>query len=280
VVLFSDANTRFGTDALATLAMNFHDPAVGGVAGCTGYAVDEAAESTGRGEALYWSYDSWLKMLETRTGSTVSAHGGMYAIRRSLFRPVEDLAVTDDFAISTAVVEQGARLVFEPHAVAYEGTMSRGNVEFDRRVRLMTRGIRGVVLRRALLNPFRYGFYSVALFSRKVLRRVLPLAFVPFFIASLALAGTGPLYAAAALGQIGLVVAAGLGWTLRSAPLGRSPLLYVPLFFCLANLASVAALVNVVRGRRIERWTPHRHDGAGAHRETILAADPNERLPA
>jgi hypothetical protein len=42
----------------------------------------------------------------------------------------------------------------------------------------------------------------------------------------------------------------------------------------------VAALVTVARGRRIERWTPHRHDGAGAPRETILAADPNERLPA
>ena len=259
VLVFSDANAELGRGTLAMIAFNFGDPDVGGVAGNTSYVVADDTESTDRGEDLYWRYDSWLKHMETRTGSTVSAHGGLYAVRRELFRPVEDPAVTDDFAISTAVVEQGKRLVFEPRAVAYERPMGRGDAEFRRRVRLMTRGIRSVLLRRSLLDPSRHGYYSVALASRKLLRRVLPLGFPLLLGSSVALAGTGVLYAAVASVQLVLLALAGLGWVLRSTAVGRSPVLYVPLFFILANLASVVALWNVARGSRIERWTPQRH---------------------
>jgi cellulose synthase/poly-beta-1,6-N-acetylglucosamine synthase-like glycosyltransferase len=264
VLVFSDANTVFRPGALAMLAFNFADPEVGGVAGNTSYLVENETESTDRGEDLYWRYDSWLKHMETRTGSTVSAHGGLYAVRRELFRPVEDAAVTDDFAISTAVVEQGKRLVFEPRAVAYERPMGRGDAEFRRRVRLMTRGVRSVVLRRSLLDPFRHGYYAVALWSRKLLRRVLPLGFPLLLGSSVALADAGLLYATVAAAQLVVVALATLGWTLRRTAVGRSPVLYVPLFFCLANLASVVALWNVARGSRIERWTPQRHATAAS----------------
>ena len=67
-------------------------------------------------------------------------------------------AVTDDFAISTSVIAQGYRLVFEPEALATEVAVPQAQREFRRRVRLMTRGLRGVFLRRRLLNPRKYGF--------------------------------------------------------------------------------------------------------------------------
>lgn len=259
ILIFTDANTMFHRDALAMLARNFADPDVGGVAGRTGYVVTAHTESSGRGESLYWSYDTWLKELETRTGSVVSAHGGMYAVRRELFRPIEDPAVTDDFAISTAVVAQGKRLVFENGALGMEKTMVKSGPEYRRRVRLMTRGLTGVVLRRELLDPTRFGFYSVALASRKVLRRLLPLTFPPLFVVSLVLSPTSPLYLIVAAGQIGILVLATLGWALRGTRFGKSPIFYAPFFFCLANLASASALWNLARGRRIERWTPQRH---------------------
>jgi cellulose synthase/poly-beta-1,6-N-acetylglucosamine synthase-like glycosyltransferase len=264
ILVFTDANTMFEPDALAMLARNFADPDVGGVAGRTEYVVTHEAESAGRGEDLYWRYDTWLKNLETRTGSVVSAHGGMYAIRRNLFRPVEDPAVTDDFAISTAVVAQGKRLVFERDAVGRERTMVESGPEFQRRVRLMTRGLTGVVLRRRLLNPFRYGFYSIALASRKVLRRLIPLAFPPLALLTFLLASTSTFFAALAAASLAFAALALAGWGLRGTRVGKSPLFYVPFFFCLANLASVFAIWNVMRGLRIERWTPQRHTPAHA----------------
>jgi cellulose synthase/poly-beta-1,6-N-acetylglucosamine synthase-like glycosyltransferase len=260
VLVFTDANTVFRPDALAMLARNFADPGVGGVAGRTGYVVEEEAESTGRGEDTYWRYDTWIKDLESRTGSIVSAHGGMYAIRRELFRPVEDPAVTDDFAISTAVVEQGKRLVFEAEAVGREKTMAKSGSEFRRRVRLMTRGLQGVILRRRLLNPRRYGFYAVAMASRKVLRRILPVTFPPLLVLSILLAPTSAFFTACAGAQLAFLAVAALGWGLRRTPLGKHAMLCMPFFFVLANLASMVALWNVVRGSRIERWTPQRHD--------------------
>jgi cellulose synthase/poly-beta-1,6-N-acetylglucosamine synthase-like glycosyltransferase len=274
ILLFTDANTEFRRDAVRALASNFADPDVGGVAGHTGYLVPEQGESSGRGEDLYWRYDTWLKTLQTRTGSVISAHGGIYAIRRELFRPVEDPAVTDDFAISTGVVAQGRRLVFEPAALGQERTMERSGTEFRRRVRLMTRGIQGVVLRRELLNPLRYGFYSVIFFSHKVLRRLLPLTLPVLLVSStlLALRGAGPFYILAATAQGLVYVLALAGWALKGSRLGRRFFLYAPFFFCLANAAALLALWNVARGRRIERWSPHRHADGGQRADVTIVS--------
>lgn len=267
VLVFTDANTEFRPDAIRMLVRSFADPRVGGVVGRTGYRISGDTEASGRGEDLYWRYDTWLKELESRTGSVVSAHGGMYAIRRHLFREVEDPAVTDDFAISTSVVAQGKRLVFERDAIGFERPMARSGAEYRRRVRVMTRGLSGVVLRRALLNPLRYGFYSVAFASRKLVRRLVALALPPLFAATLVLAPRHPVYAALAAIQAAVVLLAGAGWALRRHRLGRLPVFYVPFFLALANAASAAAVWNVARGHRIERWTPHRHESPRRARE-------------
>jgi cellulose synthase/poly-beta-1,6-N-acetylglucosamine synthase-like glycosyltransferase len=259
IVVFSDANTMCVPGALRALASNFADPEVGGVAGRTGYQLPARGESSSRGECLYWDYDTRLKQLESFTGSVVSAHGGLYAIRRSLYQPSPDAAVTDDFAISTAVVDQGYRLVFEPAACATEVAVDEAQREFGRRVRLMTRGLRGVLMRRRLLNPFRTGFYAVVLFSHKVARRLAPLALIALAASSAALVSQGALYRLAALGQAAFYALAVCGYLLRRASIGGTRLLYVPFFYCMANTASAIALYQLLRGRRIERWQPQRH---------------------
>jgi cellulose synthase/poly-beta-1,6-N-acetylglucosamine synthase-like glycosyltransferase len=258
ILVFSDANTMCDPAALRALVRNFADPEVGGVVGHTSYRLEVASESSSRGEDLYWNYDTWLKQLESRSGSVVSAHGGLYAVRRALYREVDDPAVTDDFAISTGVVEQGYRLVFEPDAHATEFAVPAADREFRRRIRLMTRGLRGVVLRRRLLNPFRYGFYAVVLFSHKVARRLAPVPLVVLAVASAWLAPTHPFYFAAAAGQALFYAAALAGFLLRRSRIGGLKPLYVPFYYCLANVASAVAIVQVLRGQRIALWQPQR----------------------
>jgi cellulose synthase/poly-beta-1,6-N-acetylglucosamine synthase-like glycosyltransferase len=259
ILVFSDANTMCEPQALRALARNFADPAVGGVAGHTTYRVEDAGESSARGERLYWDYDPWPTRLESRTGSIVSAHGGLYAIRRTLFRPVADSAVTDDFAISTEVVEQGYRLVFEPDARATEFAVPETGREFQRRVRLMTRGLRGVVLRRRLLNPLRFGFYAVVLASHKVVRRLAPIPLVALAASGASLAPSHAFYLAAAAAQAGFYALAALGYLLRRTSPGRAKFVYVPFYYCMANAACAVAIVQVLRGSRIELWQPQRH---------------------
>lgn len=259
IVAFSDANIQMHPQALRAMARNFADPAVGGVAGHATYRLPGDGEGSSRGEGLYWRYDTWLKEMESRTGSVVSAHGGLYAIRRALYQPPRESAVTDDFAISTAVVEQGARLVFDRDALAYELAIGEADREFSRKVRLMTRGWRSVALRRRLLDPFRYGFYSVVFFSHKVLRRLLPLALVLLAASSLALAPRGGVYALAAWGQLAFYALAALGFVARRSPIGRLKPVYVPFYYCLANAAAALALFRFLQGERIVLWQPQRH---------------------
>ena len=258
ILVFSDANTMCEPQALRALLRNFADRDVGGVAGHTSYALEATTESSGRGERLYWRYDTWLKRLESDTGSVVSAHGGLYAIRRALYQRVPDGAVTDDFAISTAVIEQGYRLVFEPGARAVEFAVPEASREFRRRVRLMTRGLRSVLLRKRLLDPRRYGFYAVVLFSHKVARRLAPVALVAVAVSSTWLASQSPFFRVLAFGQAAFYGAALVGWMLRRARLGGSKVLYIPLYYCMANAASALALLDVARGKRIAMWKPQR----------------------
>ena len=259
VLVFSDANTVVEPGALRALASNFADPEVGGVAGHTGYRLQRGTESSGRGESLYWRYDTWLKEMESRTGSVISAHGGLYVIRRQLYRSPPEASVTDDFIISTAVVEQGKRLVFEPGARAWEVAVPATDREFGRRVRLMTRGWRAVAQRRRLLNPLHYGFYSVVLFSHKVLRRLTPVVLLVLLATSAVLSSGGFVYVAAAGGQLLFYLLAAVGYLARRTPAGRSKALYIPFFYCMANLAALVALFKFARGEQISLWQPQRH---------------------
>jgi cellulose synthase/poly-beta-1,6-N-acetylglucosamine synthase-like glycosyltransferase len=258
VLVFSDANSMYDAQALRKLARNFADPEVGGVAGNTIYTRLTKSDSSSQGEDLYWSYDKWLKQMESLTGSVVSAHGAIYGIRRELYRPIMDSAVTDDFAISTLAIEQGYRLVFESEALAYEPPLPAAEREFRRKVRLMTRGLRSVLLRRVLLNPFRYGFYSLVLFTHKVLRRLVPFMLLIILVSSLILSASHEIYLVAALAQVLFYMLAGFGYLLRHQRFGRFRLFYIPFFYCLANTAALIALMKVLRGDHIERWQPQR----------------------
>ena len=70
----------------------------------------------------------------------------------------------------------------------------------------------------------------------------------------------GPLFQAAAVLQGAFYLCAGLGGLLSRAGVRIPKLLALPFFFCMVNAAALVALWNVVRGRRIELWNPHRGD--------------------
>lgn len=263
ILVFSDANTLLDRKALKNLVRNFADPAVGGVCGNQMYRTLADGESSGAGEKLYWAYDKWLKKLQTRGGSIVAADGAIYAIRRGLFEPPPTAAVTDDFAISTTVVKRGKRLVFEAEALAYEPETDRAASEFQRKVRIVVRGLRGVFMQRALLNPFRYGFYSIVLFSHKVVRRAAPLFLILALLSSTVLALESGLFRWLLGLQLFFYALAGLGYLTRARGVGRLKLLYAPFHYCLVNGAALVALVKVLRGTRIETWQPQRRRAVG-----------------
>ena len=252
ILVFSDANSMYGPGALRALARPFADPEVGGVAGNQRYLSKKSESLSGDGEKSYWSFDRKLKQSQSRSGNAISATGAIYAIRRSLFRGVP-VGVTDDFAVSTDVIVQGRRLVFAPDAEAFEPVAGSGGAEFGRKVRVITRGLRGVlVVRRELLNPLRYGFYAFQLFAHKVLRRLVVFPLLLLLLISPLLWNQGLIYQIATVAQLAFYGCALLGLLLANTRLGRLKPFTIPYFFCMVNAACMIATFNLIRGHRID----------------------------
>src|ERR1035438_5053173 len=100
VVVFSDANTMLQPGAVALLARHFADPHTGCVCGELRVMPREGGPST---EGVYWRYELFLKFLESRLGLLLGANGGVFAIRRDLYKPLPKQAIIDDFLIAMRI---------------------------------------------------------------------------------------------------------------------------------------------------------------------------------
>jgi cellulose synthase/poly-beta-1,6-N-acetylglucosamine synthase-like glycosyltransferase len=257
ILVFSDANSIYRTDAIQELIPPFADPKVGGVAGNQVYRREDSGGSSSDGERAYWNFDRMLKTFQAKSGNTLAATGAIYAIRRYLFRPIPD-GVSDDFVTSTSVIAQGYRLIFAPNAIAYEPVAATSRAEFGRKVRVMVRSWRAFIYMRQLLNPFRYRFYAIQLFSHKILRYLVVFPLLLLFSINPLLWNEGFIYQLAMIAQLMFYGFAVCGLLLRKTHLGKKRVFTIPFYFCMVNTASLIAVIDVLRGHQIKHWEPQR----------------------
>ena len=261
ILVFSDANSMYSSGALRALVSPFADPAVGGVAGNQVYKFNRRNASSSAGERGYWDFDRLLKHFQDRAGSVTSATGSIYAIRRKLFQPIP-LGLVDDFMASTAVILQGYRLVFAEQAISYEGVAESKKLEFNRKVRIILQGLKSVLLRAELLNPFRYGFYAVQLFSHKLLRRLVVFPLIVLLLTSPLLWSHGVIYQAATLAQLSFYSLAFTGFILESLGTSKLKVFSIPFYFTLIYAAALVAVLKLLRGQQISQWETPTRDAA------------------
>jgi cellulose synthase/poly-beta-1,6-N-acetylglucosamine synthase-like glycosyltransferase len=266
IILFSDATTHYQPDVLRVMMPSFADQSIGCVAGRLIY-VDPAQSSVGRGARSYWGYETLLKRHESRISSLIGVSGCLYAVRRAAYVPLYHEACSD-FIIATKMVEQGLRAVYEPDAVCTEETHSRADKELSMRVRIITQTYTDLWRHRALMNPLRGGFYAVQLLSHKVLRYLVPVFLLITLIASALLAPRSLFYGVMFIAQLCFYLAAALAWALERAGM-RLPLLALPQYFVLANLASLLAFYKFARGERYARWETAREPAANVNAATV-----------
>jgi cellulose synthase/poly-beta-1,6-N-acetylglucosamine synthase-like glycosyltransferase len=254
IILFSDATSLYQPNAVKALLPSFADPTVGCVAGRLIY-VDPAQSRIGSGARSYWSYETFLKKHESRACSLIGASGCLYAVRRTAYVPLYHEACSD-FIIATKMVEQGLRAIYEPNAVCTEQTNRRSDKEMKMRVRIITQTFTDLWRHVTMLNPFRSGFYAIQLFSHKVMRYFVPFFLIAIFVASATLAGS-MFYRILFTAQLACYASAALAWVLDLVGI-RSRLLAFPQYFVLANMASLLALYQFLRGERYAHWEPIR----------------------
>ena len=121
------------------------------------------------------------------------------------------------------------------------------------RVRVISRGMYGLLFMKSLLNPLRFPFVAFQLLSHKVLRWTVPLLAVVAFVANAALLGTSWFYDLAFAAQAAFYFAALCARLLEGR--ARLPkIVGVPLYFVTVNWASLVAMARVSKGIRATTW--------------------------
>jgi len=186
IIIFSDSNTIIEPGAIRKMVAHLKDPDVGGVCGRLVLRADK--DSLESYEGTYWRYETRIKEMEGDIYSTIGANGGIYGVRKELFKPIPEDTITDDFVISMNVLAQGRRMVFEKEAVAYEYVSKSFRDEFWRKVRIGGGNLQ-VLLRGGAMR----GLPPFALFaylSRKVTRWAIPVLMIILYASALGLYGS------------------------------------------------------------------------------------------
>ncbi len=212
------------------------------------------------GVGLYWRYEKQIRRDESAAGSVVGATGAIYAMRRSLWRPLPADTILDDVLAPMRCVMAGFRVVFEERARAFDRTASDSHAEGRRKLRTLAGNYQLLWLEPALLLPWRNPAW-VQFVSHKAGRLVVPYALPVIFVSSLLLARDAFVYAAALAAQCAFYALAAYGSWLEKTPARATAappapvvrLARVALMFLVMNKSAVAGLVALVTRQRVWR---------------------------
>jgi cellulose synthase/poly-beta-1,6-N-acetylglucosamine synthase-like glycosyltransferase len=298
ILVFADARQMFAPDALRSLVRPFADPAVGGVTGelildCETTAVagrriaarragltdrrwpprvedrrrgsdrrGRSSSSIGEGVGLYWRYEKLLRRLESTIGSTLGATGAIYALRRSLYRPLPPETILDDVLTPMRAVLAGYRVVFNERAVAFDRAAADARAERRRKIRTLAGNVQVLWQEPRLLVPVVNPVW-LQYISHKVGRLMVPYALFAVFASSLVLAAHSVFYSLVLAAQVIVYLLAAYGAWLDArlpsgardtgvpAPIDR--LARVALTFLVMNYSAVAGLASAVTRRQVWR---------------------------
>jgi cellulose synthase/poly-beta-1,6-N-acetylglucosamine synthase-like glycosyltransferase len=250
IVVFTDANAMFAHDLLEKIAGNFSDAQVGLVTGWTKYRnVSGEEESVG----LYGRMEKITKEAESLVSSCVGADGAIFAVRKPLYRPLQDHDI-NDFVIPLHVIGEGKRAVLDPEIYCHETPSNGEGKEFRRQVRITNRTLGAIWRNVRFLNPFQYGWFAFFLLSHKLIRLLVPFFFAGTFVIAFWLSSQSAFFAGYAFAQtlfVGLGAAA-----LRFRGAGRAGQLCS--FFLLTISAQLVGWGDWATGKSAVMWTPQR----------------------
>jgi cellulose synthase/poly-beta-1,6-N-acetylglucosamine synthase-like glycosyltransferase len=288
ILVFADARQTFAPDALRRLTAPLADPNVGGVSGELILGAEGAAgrrsraqrrvrsnaermdhdrrvsdrrigSTVGDGVGFYWKYEKLLRRLETEIGSMLGATGAIYALRRSLWRPLPPGAILDDVLAPMRAVLAGRRIVFEPAARAFDYTSRDSVAESRRKIRTLAGNVQILWFEPRLLVPFLNPVW-LQYSSHKVGRLLVPYALMALFASSIVLSGTSLIYAFALFVQVAFYLQGGYGaWLehrMEVAPQNRSLVQRmggVAFTIVVMNVSAVAGTGAALFGRKVWR---------------------------
>lgn len=252
ILVFSDANSLFASDAIRLMMEDFSDPEVGYVTGNLAYKVRDPGIA-GNGCSAYMKYENALRTLETRAGSIIGVNGGVDAIRRELYRDVPRQLITD-FVLPLRVISMKRRVVYDERVHSSEFANSALGSELRMRIRVALRALQGIAYMRRLCNPVNYPWAAFSLISHKV-GRYFCFLFLPIVLAMNLTLVSNPGYRAFFVAQTIFYLLA-LGGLRTDLPRVLRKLTLIPAYFLITNAAFAVAAIKVLQGETMATWQP------------------------
>ncbi len=268
ITIFTDANTQLNPEAVSRIVKRFEPANVGAVTGEKRIQLEGQEAAAGSGEGLYWRYESFLKELDARLHTIVGAAGELFAIRTSLYEPVEADTLLDDFIISLRIASRGYRVDYAPDAYALERPSASVGEEMKRKVRIATGGFQSIQRLAHLLNPFNYGWLSFQYVSHRVLRwAVTPFCLPLLFLLNIVMITqpqradnhllTQSFWESMLIAQVVFYLIAGVGYVLENRQT-RFKLTFVPFYFVFMNWCVLAGFARYWNGNLSGVWEKSR----------------------
>lgn len=259
ILVFSDANSLLNTEAIISMAHHYSDPIVGGVAGEKKVIGGLEKSMHGKGEGLYWRYESTLKKIDSGFYTVVGAAGELFSIRKDLFEKIPEYMILDDFIISMGVCRKGFVVKYEPGAYAIETPSISIADEQKRKVRISAGSFQAMSYFNELLNFWRFGKLSFQYISRRVLRwAICPFSLPLLLFVNILLVLYGnynyEFYFWFGAAQTLFYIGALAGWLFSRGNTRRLNIFYAPFYFVFMHAAVWSGLVRYLKGEQSAVW--------------------------
>jgi cellulose synthase/poly-beta-1,6-N-acetylglucosamine synthase-like glycosyltransferase len=240
LLLLNDVRQPLSLNATAALAAAMADDSVG----C---ATGNLVLAGGAGSGVYWRYENWIRLQESRFRGVVGMTGPIAMMRRADLRPLPEDLILDDVWIPMQLGLAGKRVAFVPEAEAHDAAFEDER-EFRRKARTLAGNYQLFGRMPALLSPLanRIWFETI---SHKIMRLA-----APWLLVLLAVVSAGAAITSESLGMRGLL-AGQIGFYAAAAVGGRAGRLAgVARTFVVLNAAAVAGLYRYLTGRQRVTW--------------------------
>ncbi len=254
ILVITDANVIVDTNTLSEIVRRFKPERVGLV---DTRMINTMLKKDGisHQEKFYISREVKIKQHESLLwGSMMGPFGGCYAVRKSLYTPVPDYFLVDDFYINMSVLKQGYQCISNIDARVYEDGSNNLGEEFRRKKRISAGNYQNLSEFGSLLFSRNPGV-AFSFFSHKVLRWMVPFLVLITLSTSIYLSLQSPIYLLITLLQIAVIAIPLIDYLLRKINIHSIPLRFIS-HFVLMNLALLAGFFKYLGGIKNNVWQP------------------------
>lgn len=261
ILVFTDVGTATPTESLKLLIAPFADSNIGATSSEDKFLDEEGCP---KGEGVYIHYEMWLRRLESERATLVGLSGSYFAARRAVCADW-NTDVPSDFNVAIECARNNLRAVSVSGAKGVYADVAEPTNEYRRKLRTVVRGMRGLLVKREVLNPLRYGFFAIQMWGHKVLRWAMPWCLIGVFLLSGALSKGNVLFLWFFIMQISVYILA-VGPKLFPS-LGEITPVRILYYIGTVNIAILHATFQVLIGRRITTWEPTKRQPRSSGRQ-------------